>query len=213
MTRLISWRIRVEKWVFSDSDSRTSPSTEMFTQWGMANISRKRCMRTFFRLSDVLSTASKSFSQLHTSEPLSKSQPGVRDALVMQYFFIMQGIRAGSLLLVQWTWTYWVSSGMRIGWGRLWRPPHRRAAGVTGSGRSVRKTGRRAPSARSGCRLSDCFLETHTYIYRHRKGKRKKWAGWLLLSPPPKKLARTRSPKTTCWGREGKTELAGRLEF
>lgn len=69
-----------------------------------------------------------------------------------------------TLALVQWTWTYWVSSGTRTGWGRLWRPPHRRAAGVTGSGRSARKTGRRAPSVRSGCRLSDCFLETHTYI-------------------------------------------------
>lgn len=69
-----------------------------------------------------------------------------------------------TLALVQWTWTYWVSSGTRIGWGRLWRPPHRRAAGVTGSGRSARKTGRRAPSVRSGCCLSDCFLETHTYI-------------------------------------------------
>lgn len=57
---------------------------------------------------------------------------------------------------------------------------------MTGSGRSVRKTGRRVPSARSGCHLSDCFLETHTYIYRHRKGKRKKMG--RLASPTPPAL-------------------------
>lgn len=73
---------------------------------------------------------------------------------------------------------------------------------MTGSGRSARKTGRRAPSERSGCRLSDCFLETHTYIYRHRKGKRKK-SGQAGFSYPPapiqkrkrkEKLARIRRP-------------------
>lgn len=40
---------------------------------------------------------------------------------------------------------------------------------MTGSGRSERKTGRRVPSARSGCCLSDCFLETDTHIYKHRR--------------------------------------------
>ena len=87
------------------------------------------------------------------------------------------------------TWTYWASSGMRIGWGRLWRPPHRKVAGGTGSGRSVRKTGHMAPSVTSGCCSSDCFLETYTYIhiyihtYVHiqteRGGEKENWAGYL----------------------------------
>lgn len=84
--------------------------------------------------------------------------------------------------------TYWASSGMRTGWCRLWRPPRRRAAGATGSGRSARKTGRRAPSARSGCRLSDCFLKTHTHIYRHRRGDNGQagfsWTPTTPTSPP-----------------------------
>lgn len=60
---------------------------------------------------------------------------------------------------------------------------------MTGSGRSVRKTGRRAPSARSGCHLSDCFLETHTYIYRHRRGKKggKNGQADFSYANPPKK--------------------------
>lgn len=59
---------------------------------------------------------------------------------------------------------------------------------MTGSGRSVRKTGRRAPSARSGCHLSDCFLETHTYIYRHRRGEKGGKNGQADFYPdPPKK--------------------------
>lgn len=66
---------------------------------------------------------------------------------------------------------------------------------MTGSGRSVRKTGRRAPSVRSGCCSSDCFLETHTYIYRHRKGKKEEVGRLAFHIPTPhtkKKLARIR---------------------
>lgn len=96
-------------------------------------------------------------------------------------FFFMQDLGASHPLLhwQQWTWTYWASSRMKIGWGRLWRPPHRKVAGGTGSGRSVRKTGHMAPSVTSGCCLSDCFLETDTYIDRQREGERKNWAGYL----------------------------------
>lgn len=65
---------------------------------------------------------------------------------------------------------------------------------MTGSGRSVRKTGRRAPSARSGCHLSDCFLETHTYIYRHRRGKKGGEMG-RLTSPTP--TPQKRRPQAT----------------
>lgn len=143
----------------------------------------------------------------------------------MLYFF-HAGHRAWepTLALVQWTRTYWVSSGMRIGWGRLWRPPHRRAAGVTGSGRSARKTGRRAPSARSGCHLSDCFLETHTYIHIQTQKREEKKCGQAGFSyhppfpPPPspdtQKLAGIRSSwKTNCWVREGPLELEAGWSF
>lgn len=57
---------------------------------------------------------------------------------------------------------------------------------MTDSGTSVRKTGRRAPSARSGCRLSDCFLETHTYIYRHRRARMGRLASNIHPPPSPK---------------------------
>lgn len=124
--------------------------------------SLENVLRYFILLLDIFSIAGKPFLQLkHSVSPRQDSGSSK----------IMQGGQGWepTLALMQWTWTYWVSSGTRIGWGRLWRPPHRRAAGVTGSGRSVRKTGRRVPSARSGYRLSDCFLETHTYIYKHRR--------------------------------------------
>lgn len=81
-------------------------------------------------------------------------------------FLFMGDICTGNWLfnLQQRAWTYWASSRRRIGWARLWRPPHRKVASGTGSGRSVRKIGHMAPSVMSGCWLSDCFLETHTYI-------------------------------------------------
>lgn len=71
---------------------------------------------------------------------------------------------------------------------------------MTGSGRSARKTGRRAPSATSGCRLSDCFLETHTYIHIQTQKREEKKVGRLASPiPPQKKLTRIRpSWKTTC---------------
>lgn len=56
---------------------------------------------------------------------------------------------------------------------------------MTGSGRSARKTGRRAPSARSGCRLSDCFLETHTYIHIQTQKREEKKKMGRLASPIP----------------------------
>lgn len=37
-------------------------------------------------------------------------------------------------------------------------------------------TGRRAPSARSGCHSSACSLETHTDTHRGKKGG-EEWAG------------------------------------
>lgn len=41
-------------------------------------------------------------------------------------------------------------------------------------------TGHMAPSAMSGCCLSECFLETHTYIHikTQRRGEKEKWAGY-----------------------------------
>lgn len=98
-------------------------------------------------------------------------------------FLFMRDVGAGNRLLhcQQQLWTYWASSRMRIGWGRLWWPPHRKVAGETGSGRSVRKTGHMAPSVTSGCCLSDCFLETDTYIHiqTQRRGEKENWAGYL----------------------------------
>lgn len=156
-----------------------------------------------------------------TAETVGRSSvsvvSGVREAHLMQYVLhhAMHRGREPTLALEQWIWTYWVSSGMRTGWGRHWRPPRRRAAGVTGSGRSVRKTGRRAPSARSGCRLSDCFLETHTHIYRHRRGNNRQAS--FSCSPTLKRHpARTRlmavlTEQHLLKWRENKSELM--LEF
>lgn len=160
-------------------------------------------------------TAGEPLLHLKYFRALQKVPAWSQESTLNAVFLSCRALGSGQgAALLQWTWTYWVSSRTRTGWGRLWRPPRRRVAGVTGSGRSVRKTGRRAPSARSGCHLSDCFLETHTYIYRHRRGKKGgKWAGWRLLRHPPQKGdPREQSQKDHLLWRK-KSELADRLEF